>query len=238
MQKAALWFLLFYCAAASATDVTVVGTLEKTDRPGACAQLTDAASDVYYITQTGAAAALLAPFIDNKIKAALTGEVKTQEGAPPLRFLEVKKAEKYESKMPPPPTQEEKNKLSSDAFLAENKKKEGVLTTASGLQYKILKEGNGEKPRSPDKVKVNYLGTTLGGHEFVNTFKKNEPVVLAVKGGFMQGWSQALKLMRVGAKFRFFIPPVLGYGVRGLASSGIGPNEALIFEIELLGIEK
>jgi FKBP-type peptidyl-prolyl cis-trans isomerase FklB len=126
------------------------------------------------------------------------------------------------------------NKKKADEFLEENKKKEGVITTESGLQYKIEKEGDGPKPTAEDRVSVHYKGTLIDGSEFDSSYKRNRPATFPV-GRVVKGWTEALQLMPVGSKWTLFIPPELGYGERG-AGSKIGPNSALIFEIELLEI--
>ena len=126
----------------------------------------------------------------------------------------------------------EKNKAESDKFLEENKKKEGVVTTPSGLQYKIIKAGDGPKPKPSDTVSVSYRGTLVNGTEFD---KSKEPVSFQVEG-VIPGWVEALQLMPVGSKWQLFIPPTLAYGEQ--APPMIGPNQALIFEVELLEIKK
>jgi FKBP-type peptidyl-prolyl cis-trans isomerase len=126
----------------------------------------------------------------------------------------------------------EDNKKAGDAFLAENKTKEGVVTLPSGLQYKILKAGDGKKPAETDTVEVNYRGTLVDGTEFDST-KPGKPATLQVNG-VIRGWSEALQLMPVGSKWQLVIPPPLAYGGRG--SGLIGPNATLIFEVELLAI--
>ena len=126
----------------------------------------------------------------------------------------------------------EKNKAASEKFLEENKKKEGVVTTASGLQYKIIKAGTGAKPKTTDTVSVNYRGTLIDGTEFD---KSKEPVTFPVEG-VIPGWVEALQLMPVGSKWQLVIPPSLAYGEN--APPAIGPNQVLIFEVELLDIKK
>jgi FKBP-type peptidyl-prolyl cis-trans isomerase len=128
----------------------------------------------------------------------------------------------------------EDNKKEGEAFLAENKTKDGVVTLPSGLQYKILKAGDGKKPAETDTVEVNYRGTLLDGTEFDSSYENKKPATLKVNG-VIRGWSDALKLMPVGSKWRLFIPPQLAYGARG--SGLIGPNATLIFEVELLAIK-
>ena len=126
------------------------------------------------------------------------------------------------------------NKKKADEFLAENKKKEGVVTTESGLQYIIVEEGDGAKPTADDRVSVHYTGTLIDGTEFDSSHKRNRPATFPV-GRVVKGWTEALQLMTVGSKWKLFIPPDLGYGERG-AGSKIGPNSALIFDIELLEV--
>ncbi len=129
----------------------------------------------------------------------------------------------------------EKNKKDGEAFLAENKKKDGVVTLPSGLQYKVLTMGNGKKPTASDKVSLNYRGTLVDGTEFDNSYKRGEPAVFPV-GGVIKGLSEALQLMPVGSKWQIVIPADIAYGEQG-AGGQIAPNAVLIFEIELLGIK-
>ncbi len=129
-----------------------------------------------------------------------------------------------------------KNKAAGDAYLEENKKKEGVIVTASGLQYEVITQGEGEKPKATDKVKVDYVGKLIDGREFDSSIKRGEPAVFGV-GQVIKGWSEALQLMNVGSKVRLVIPSDIAYGEQGVAPS-IQPNSVLIFEVELLAIEK
>lgn len=128
----------------------------------------------------------------------------------------------------------EKNKKDGEMFLAENKNKEGVITTASGLQYIVLTKGTGLSPKIDDKVKVHYAGILIDGTEFDSSYKRGEPVTFPLNG-VIAGWGEALQLMKVGGKNRLFIPSQLAYGEQG--SGPIGSNSVLIFEVELLGIE-
>jgi FKBP-type peptidyl-prolyl cis-trans isomerase len=128
----------------------------------------------------------------------------------------------------------EKNKQEGEKFLTENKTKEGVVTVASGLEYKILKAGKGKKPTADDTVVCHYRGTLIDGTEFDSSYKRNQPATFPLKRA-IKGWSEALQLMPVGSKWQLFIPPELAYGEKG-ASGGIGPNATLIFEVELLSI--
>ena len=123
-----------------------------------------------------------------------------------------------------------------ELFLQENKQKEGVVTTLSGLQYIVLREGDGQRPKVTDTVKVHYRGTFIDGTEFDSSYSRGEPAVFPVNG-VIAGWTEALQRMRVGSKYRVFVPPKLAYGERG-AGDVIGPNETLIFDVELLGIER
>lgn len=129
----------------------------------------------------------------------------------------------------------DKNQKEGDTFLAENKKKPGVITTASGLQYIVLRPGKGPKPKVTDKVKVQYAGTLLNGQEFDNSYKRGQPTEFPL-AGIIPGWSEALQLMSVGSKYKLFIPAKLAYGERG--AGPIGPNSTLIFEVELVDIVK
>lgn len=129
-----------------------------------------------------------------------------------------------------------KNKVAGEQFLAENKAKPGVTALPSGLQYVILKEGTGEKPTINDKVKTHYHGTLIDGTVFDSSVERGEPISFPV-GGVIRGWTEALQLMPVGSKWKLFIPSELAYGDRQ-AGAKIGPGSALIFEVELLAIEK
>jgi len=129
-----------------------------------------------------------------------------------------------------------KQKERGDAFLAENKKKEGVKTLPSGLQYKVIKAGTGKKPKLNDTVMTHYRGALIDGTEFDSSYKRGQPVSFLVSG-VLPGWTEALQLMEEGAKWQLFIPSNLAYGERG-AGGIIGPNATLIFEIELISIQE
>ena len=120
-------------------------------------------------------------------------------------------------------------------LLAENKTKEGVITTASGLQYKVITEGSGASPTTEDKVKVHYTGKFLNGEVFDSSVQRGEPVEFGVTE-VIPGWTEALMLMKPGSKWELFIPANIAYGERG--SQAIGPNETLTFEVELLEVLK
>ena len=127
------------------------------------------------------------------------------------------------------------NKKEGTAFLAKNKTKQGVVTLPSGLQYKIIKAGNGKKPIGSDTVECNYRGTLINGTEFDSSYRRGQAASFPVSG-VIPGWTEALKLMPVGSKWQLFIPPQLAYGAQG-AGRDIGPDATLIFEVELLAIK-
>ncbi len=129
----------------------------------------------------------------------------------------------------------EENKKKGEEFLAANKAKEGVKTTASGLQYKVIKEGTGAKPKATDMVKVHYSGKLIDGKEFDSSYKRNEPVQFKLDG-VIKGWTEGVQLMTVGSKYEFVIPAELGYGPTG--NQSIPGNSVLVFEVELLSIGK
>jgi FKBP-type peptidyl-prolyl cis-trans isomerase FklB len=130
--------------------------------------------------------------------------------------------------------QASRNLREGEVFLAENTKKEGVITLPSGLQYKVLKEGDGPTPKPTDKVTINYHGTLIDGTEFDSSYARGKPeTVRAI--GVIEGWREALQLMKVGSKWQIFVPPKLGYGERQFGR--IPPNSVLVFDMELLSIE-
>jgi FKBP-type peptidyl-prolyl cis-trans isomerase len=127
------------------------------------------------------------------------------------------------------------NKKEGETFLTDNKSKEGVVALPSGLQYKVLKEGNGPKPTATDSVVCNYRGTLINGTEFDSSAKHGGPATFPVNG-VIKGWTEALQLMPVGSKWQLFVPADLAYGDRG-AGGDIGPNATLIFQVELVSIQ-
>jgi len=129
----------------------------------------------------------------------------------------------------------EKNKKAGTDFLAGNKKEKGVTELPSGLQYKIIREGEGKKPLASDTVTVNYRGTLINGEEFDSSYKRGMPATFPVDG-VIKGWQEALPLMKEGSKWQIYVPADLAYGLQG-AGANIGPNETLIFDIELLNIK-
>ena len=130
----------------------------------------------------------------------------------------------------------EENQAAGAKFLEDNKARDGVVVTESGLQYEVITQGEGESPDENDKVNVHYHGTLPDGTVFDSSIERGEPISFPVNG-VIKGWTEALQLMKVGDKWKLFIPSDLAYGARG-AGPKIGPNQALVFEVELLGVEK
>jgi len=124
----------------------------------------------------------------------------------------------------------------ADAFLQKNKTAKGVITTASGLQYMVLRQGNGPRPKAASQVSVNYEGRLLDGKIFDSSYKRGQPAQFQLNQ-VIAGWTEGVALMPVGAKYRFWIPSELGYGARGTPDGSIGPNMPLVFDVELLSIE-
>lgn len=175
------------------------------------------------------------------VKDALTGatpaltpaqlaEVKTAAEAKMRAKREKERAEQEAQRK----VQGEKNKKEGELFLSENKAKEGVQTTASGLQYQVLTQGAGAKPAATDRVQVHYRGTLLDGTEFDSSYSRGKPAEFAVNG-VIKGWTEGLQLMPAGSKYKFFIPSALAYGERGQGQR-IGPNATLVFEVELIEV--
>jgi FKBP-type peptidyl-prolyl cis-trans isomerase FkpA len=142
--------------------------------------------------------------------------------------LQSKNAEKMK-------TDGDKNLKGGETFLADNKKKKGVITTASGLQYSVIKKGTGPQPKATDVVRVHYQGTLIDGKEFDSSIKRGQPAEFQVSG-VIPGWTEALQLMNVGSKYHLVIPPNIAYGANG--TGPIGPNAVLVFDVELLEIVK
>ena len=126
-------------------------------------------------------------------------------------------------------------KAEGEAFLAENAKKEGIVTLPSGLQYQVLQEGNGKSPKATDQVKCHYEGTLINGKVFDSSYRRGEPATFPLNG-VIAGWTEGLQLMKEGAKYRFFIPFNLAYGTRG-AGQDIPPYATLIFDVELIEVK-
>jgi FKBP-type peptidyl-prolyl cis-trans isomerase FklB len=131
-------------------------------------------------------------------------------------------------------SEQDKNKLAGEAFLAANKEKKGVVTLLDGLQYKVIAEGKGSKPSGKDTVTVHYTGALINGTEFDSSYKRGQPSTFPVEG-VIPGWTEALKLMRAGSTWELYIPAKLAYGEQGMPPV-IGPNEVLIFKVNLIAI--
>lgn len=170
----------------------------------------------------------------NGLKDALDGKDATLPKEEREKVLQAFQKEMMEKQMAASKEAAAKNAAEGAKFLEENKKKEGVKTTASGLQYKVIKEGSGPSPKETDTVVCNYRGTLIDGTEFDSSYKRNEPTSFQVNR-VIKGWIEALQLMKPGAKYQLFIPASLAYGERG-AGQLIGPNATLIFEVELVSI--
>jgi FKBP-type peptidyl-prolyl cis-trans isomerase FklB len=132
-------------------------------------------------------------------------------------------------------TMADKNAADGKKYLDDNKKKEGVKTTGSGLQYKVMKEGNGPQPKAADTVTVDYKGTLIDGTEFDSSYKRGQPATFPLNG-VIKGWTEGLQLMKTGGKYQFFIPADLAYGQRAMGPD-IAPNSTLIFEVELKSVQ-
>ncbi|MEN0048488.1 MAG: FKBP-type peptidyl-prolyl cis-trans isomerase [Bacteroidota bacterium] len=130
----------------------------------------------------------------------------------------------------------DENREKGAKFLEENSFKDGVLTTDSGLQYKIIEAGEGDSPKATDRVTVNYRGTLINGEEFDSSYGRGEPTTFGLNQ-VIRGWTEGIQLMKPGAKYEFYIPGDLAYGERGGPGGQIGPNETLIFEVELISFE-
>lgn len=161
-----------------------------------------------------------------------TPQLKSEEIIEALQALQARKMEEKQQEF----TQKsEANKQSSEEFMTKNKARPEVKTTASGLQYEVLKQGEGATPTESDEVRVHYHGTLPDGTVFDSSVDRGEPINFAVTG-VIKGWTEALQMMKVGDKWKIYVPADLAYADRG-AGPKIGPNQALIFEVELLGIE-
>jgi len=127
------------------------------------------------------------------------------------------------------------NILAGEKFLAENKSKPGVQTTASGLQYEVIRQGTGRKPTVTDSVEVNYAGTLINGNEFDNSYKRGQSITFLVSG-VIRGWTEALQLMPAGSKYKLYIPYQLAYGTNDVGNGSIPGGSVLIFDVELLRV--
>jgi FKBP-type peptidyl-prolyl cis-trans isomerase FkpA len=175
--------------------------------------------------------------MNRALKATLAGEkpLLTEEQAQQVResFTQKMQAQQISKMM----AQAKENETKGQAFLAENAKKPGVQTTASGLQYQVISEGKGPKPSASDTVRAHYKGMLLDGTEFDSSYERGEPATFMLPQ-MVPGWQEGIPLMSVGSKYRFWIPSKLGYGEQGTPGGPIPPNATLVFEVELLDIAK
>lgn len=171
------------------------------------------------------------------IKSALTGEnmlMTTEEMQNTMMIFQADMKSKYMEQLK---KIAEKNLKEGEEFLSKNKTREGIKVLADGLQYKVITEGSGECPKDTDTITINYKGTLIDGTEFDSSYKRGQPAKFSLIGaGVIKGWSEALPMMKVGSKWELYVPANLAYGERG-AGQSIGPNSALVFEMELLSIE-
>jgi FKBP-type peptidyl-prolyl cis-trans isomerase len=172
--------------------------------------------------------------VEQALEATIKGEKTTMTQEEALQVRQAYMQQMQAKRVAEQKASAEKNKTEGTAFLAKNKSKSGVKTTASGLQYEVEKEGTGPKPKATDTVKVNYLGTKIDGTKFDSSYDRGQPATFPLNG-VIKGWSEGLQLMPVGSKYKLYVPADLAYGEN--APGPIGPNATLIFEVELLGIE-
>ncbi|MFC0679264.1 FKBP-type peptidyl-prolyl cis-trans isomerase [Lysobacter korlensis] len=175
--------------------------------------------------------------MNRALKASLAGEkaLMTEEQAQQVReaFTQKMQTQQVQKMM----AAAKENETKGQAFLAENAKKPGVQTTASGLQYQVLSEGTGPKPKATDAVRAHYKGMLLDGKVFDSSYERGEPATFVLPQ-MVPGWQEGIPLMNVGSKYRFWIPSKLGYGEQGTPGGPIPPNATLVFEVELLDIAK
>jgi FKBP-type peptidyl-prolyl cis-trans isomerase len=229
---------VFMVTAAGLGLLAVSALAQEKDAPKAGAELKDLSAKVSYIIGQnigkqlkGQAGEIDADTVLRGIKDALAGKslMTDQEIADAqTEFRKVQIAKQAEVG--------DKVKKEGEVFLAENKKKEGVKTTASGLQYQVLREGTGKSPKATDTVTVNYEGKLIDGRVFDSSYKRGEPTTFPLNR-VIPGWTEGLQLMKVGSKYRLFIPSELAYGARPQPGGVIRPNDALIFEVELLDVK-
>jgi len=172
--------------------------------------------------------------VEQALEATIKGEKTTMTQEEALQVRQAYMQQMQAKRVTEQKAAAEKNKSEGAAFLTKNKSKSGVKSTASGLQYEVEKEGTGPKPKATDTVKVNYLGTKIDGTKFDSSYDRGQPATFPLNG-VIKGWSEGLQLMPVGSKYKLYVPAELAYGEN--APGPIGPNAALIFEVELLGIE-
>ncbi|MEY2545528.1 MAG: FKBP-type peptidyl-prolyl cis-trans isomerase FklB [Verrucomicrobiota bacterium] len=205
--------------------------------PGSTGQLKDLKDKVSYSIGLNIGFNFKKQNVDLNADALMAGVKDAMANKPLLNENEVRETMTAFSKQMADKQKEagEKNKAEGEKYLADNKNKPGVKTTASGLQYKVLKDGSGASPAATDTVTVNYRGTLIDGTEFDSSYKRGEPATFPV-GGVIKGWTEALQMMKKGAKYQLFIPSGLAYGERAMPPD-IGANSTLVFEVELVDIK-
>ncbi|WP_165967476.1 FKBP-type peptidyl-prolyl cis-trans isomerase [Luteimonas aestuarii] len=208
----------------------------------AFADLKDEKQKVSYVigTQVGESLAPAKDEIDldvlvGAMKDAIDGKPSTVDEAQAMQVMQAFSERMQAVQMAKLEEDKQKNAAEGEAFLAGNAKKDGVQTTASGLQYEVLEAGDGPRPSATDTVRVHYKGTLLDGETFDSSYDRNEPVQFALNQ-VVPGWQEGLQLMPVGSKYRLWVPGALGYGEMGTPGGPIGPNATLVFEVELLEI--
>ncbi|MDR3162067.1 MAG: FKBP-type peptidyl-prolyl cis-trans isomerase [Spirochaetaceae bacterium] len=224
------------CAAAMAVCVVFSGTAGgKTDAPAKQAAPAGADTDVSYAFGVVLGSDLKQMGIQFDYTALARGIEEVIEGKETRLTMEEAVAVVQEAYITAMTLMAEKNKVKNEAFMAENGRKTGVVTTASGLQYEVITAGNGRKPGETDVVSVNYKGSLIDGTVFDSSYDRGEPVEFPLNQ-VIPGWSEGIQLMNVGSTYRLYIPSDLAYGEQG-AQNVIPPNSVLIFEVELLSIE-
>lgn len=175
--------------------------------------------------------------MNRALKATLAGEKPLMNDEQALKVREAFAQKMQAQQIAKMMGEAKENLAKGQAFLAENAKKPGVQTTASGLQYQVLAEGKGAKPKATDAVRAHYKGMLIDGKEFDSSYERGEPATFMLPQ-MVPGWQEGIPLMNVGSKYRFWIPANLGYGERGTPGGPIPPNATLVFEVELLDIAK
>lgn len=221
-----------------AMSVLLAGSALAEDKP----DLKDPKLRISYAIGTDIGGSLKRQELDVDVKALAAGLSDAFAGKPALTDEEIKQTlndfrtqmmAKLEAKQKAAGAE---NIKKGEEFLAANAKKDGVKTTASGLQYKVIKSGTGKTPKATDTVKVHYHGTLIDGTVFDSSVERNDPATFPVNG-VIPGWTEALQLMKEGDKWQIVLPPKIAYGEQG-AGGKIGPNSVLVFDVELLAIEK
>lgn len=227
----------FYRITRQALPILVVGMILAEERP----DLKDPKIRSSYALGVDIGKSVKRQPLELDAKAMAAGLIDAYTGTPALTDAELKEVlqklqEEFRTKaMAQQAKAGSENQKKGEVFLAENAKKDGVKTTASGLQYQVIKSGSGKTPGKKDTVKVHYHGTLIDGTVFDSSVDRGEPISFPVDG-VIPGWTEALQLMKEGDKWKIFIPSNLAYGERG-AGEKIAPNSTLVFEVELLAVE-